>query len=65
MSYVSKTFTNECGNLIGLSVEELRSVGTNYREVHIAMSGPRSETTNTITRMEAEELRDALTQVLD
>lgn len=56
MLLVSKTFKNELGAQIDLSIFD----APDRKNVVIRIAGPLSETTNTLTYREAAELRDAL-----
>ena len=57
-SDVSSSFTNELGNDIEIDIKDFGCGSAN--QLTISIIGPNSETENTITRMEAEELHRLL-----
>ncbi|WP_316176226.1 hypothetical protein [Bradyrhizobium sp. SZCCHNRI1073] len=59
MTLFSKTFTNERGNEILLTIHDGRERGT----VVITMRGPHSQSVDTMTWQEAAELREALKRI--
>jgi hypothetical protein len=56
MKLFLKTFKNELGNQIDLTIDDIPERGS----VKVKMSGPKSESCNEMTYLEAAELRDAL-----
>lgn len=60
-------FENELGNEINIAVQDVEDVSGNktFDAVEIYISGPQSETSNTITYYEATMLNKALTEFLD
>jgi hypothetical protein len=57
-------FTNELGNDIKIKVEKDRKDGLQYYYVNIVMEGPSSVAENTITEMEAKELKKILNNII-
>ncbi len=60
MGTISERFINELGNHIALHVTELPGEYIRADGVRVEMSSRNSETDHTMTRMEAEKLRNAL-----
>lgn len=57
-----RSFINEARNKIELEV--IASRGVDFDPVRVTLTGPFSKSDNFITRLEAEMLRDALTEAL-
>ena len=65
-------FKNELGNEITIEIKNTKDTGTNskgekeeFDGIEIVMIGPTSTSTNTITKMEAQKLHDALMEFLN
>jgi hypothetical protein len=70
---IISNFINEIGNHIKIKIKNIKDTGTNYKTkekfvftgVNILIQGPTSESENTITKQEAEELYSALKKFLN